>query len=305
MTFPNSSTVDLYAYDRDGVTVVALRNLHIAVQRHARDNPTETLVVRFNGAGINVLRLAAVLFGRLVKWGQACLDVVIARGLHDGDQGESDIKHDATAHVAVNKHDTHMKFANDEHEEVVIVGPHGPPDPLGKHGIVAVGGTFDRLHAGHRLLLTAAAWTARQKVRVGVAGAPLLTRKQHVELIASVETRRDEAIDYVRRARAVVDSMEECEVIATVLTDAMGPSAKEPRMDAIVVSAETVGGVSRINATRVAAGLKELAIVEVPVLDGEAGKLSSSGLRQEEADRRAETSAQVVEHEDAVSKGGS
>ena len=37
---------------------------------------------------------------------------------------------------------------------------------------VAVGGTFDRLHVGHRLLLAAAALVCTQHVYVGVTGAP-------------------------------------------------------------------------------------------------------------------------------------
>lgn len=35
---------------------------------------------------------------------------------------------------------------------------------------VAVGGTFDRLHAGHRLLLAATALVSRQHIFVGITG---------------------------------------------------------------------------------------------------------------------------------------
>ena len=37
----------------------------------------------------------------------------------------------------------------------------------------AVGGTFDRLHVGHRLLLAATALVATQRVYVGVTGGTL------------------------------------------------------------------------------------------------------------------------------------
>ena len=37
---------------------------------------------------------------------------------------------------------------------------------------VAVGGTFDRLHAGHRLLLAASALVCTGSLFVGVTGAP-------------------------------------------------------------------------------------------------------------------------------------
>ena len=36
--------------------------------------------------------------------------------------------------------------------------------------VVALGGTFDHLHAGHKILLSMAAWLSRKKVIVGVTG---------------------------------------------------------------------------------------------------------------------------------------
>jgi hypothetical protein len=45
---------------------------------------------------------------------------------------------------------------------------------------VVLGGTFDRLHAGHKLLLSAAALCAQRRVLVGVTGAPMLLKKRWV-----------------------------------------------------------------------------------------------------------------------------
>lgn len=36
--------------------------------------------------------------------------------------------------------------------------------------VVALGGTFDHLHAGHKILLSMAAWIASEKIIVGVTG---------------------------------------------------------------------------------------------------------------------------------------
>lgn len=51
-----------------------------------------------------------------------------------------------------------------------------PPDADGvkpSFPVVALGGTFDHLHAGHKILLSMAAWIARKKVIVGVTGLSL------------------------------------------------------------------------------------------------------------------------------------
>lgn len=38
------------------------------------------------------------------------------------------------------------------------------------HPVVALGGTFDHLHAGHKILLSMGAWIASEKLIVGVTG---------------------------------------------------------------------------------------------------------------------------------------
>lgn len=54
---------------------------------------------------------------------------------------------------------------------------------------VVIGGTFDRIHNGHKLLIGAAALLATKKITVGVADGPLLQGKVLEELIESVEER--------------------------------------------------------------------------------------------------------------------
>jgi pantetheine-phosphate adenylyltransferase len=39
--------------------------------------------------------------------------------------------------------------------------------------VVALGGTFDHLHAGHKILLSLGAWIAKRKIIVGVTGTSL------------------------------------------------------------------------------------------------------------------------------------
>ena len=61
--------------------------------------------------------------------------------------------------------------------------------PLAGFDHVALGGTFDHIHMGHRLLLTESLLLARKRLLVGVADGYLLERKVLPELIAAVEQR--------------------------------------------------------------------------------------------------------------------
>ena len=52
---------------------------------------------------------------------------------------------------------------------------------------VALGGTFDHIHNGHRLLLAQSALLAQRRLVVGVSNGPLLTNKVLKELIEPIE----------------------------------------------------------------------------------------------------------------------
>jgi pantetheine-phosphate adenylyltransferase len=52
--------------------------------------------------------------------------------------------------------------------------PHLDTPPL--YPVVILGGTFDHLHAGHKILLSMGAWIASEKIIVGVTGANLFNR---------------------------------------------------------------------------------------------------------------------------------
>jgi cytidyltransferase-like protein len=58
------------------------------------------------------------------------------------------------------------------------------------HPVVALGGTFDHLHAGHKILLSMAAWIADEKVIIGVTGSVI---SDAVELLTKPTCRRHAA----------------------------------------------------------------------------------------------------------------
>jgi pantetheine-phosphate adenylyltransferase len=151
-------------------------------------------------------------------------------------------------------------------------------DIFERYDVVVVGGTFDRLHAGHRLLLTAAAWASNRKLWIGVTSAKLLIHKAHADLIAPFEDRAEGARQFARRVRPDLAEIEVAE-----LHDPAGPSGYDPTVNAMVVSCETMSSAHLINAARLGAGLDPMEIVVVDVLNEGKTKLSSTILREEEA----------------------
>lgn len=54
--------------------------------------------------------------------------------------------------------------------------------PSNHYPTVALGGTFDHLHAGHKILLTMAAWLSTKRVIVGITGTFAFTIRQLISL---------------------------------------------------------------------------------------------------------------------------
>lgn len=155
-------------------------------------------------------------------------------------------------------------------------------DFFGRYNVVVVGGTFDRLHAGHRLLLTAAAWASKRKLWIGVASASLLGRKAHGELIAPYEQRAAGAVEFAKSVRPDLET-----IAVSELKDAAGPSGTDASVSAMVVSRETRSSADKINSTRAATGLPLMRVITVDVLSGGAAKLSSSALREKDFHARS------------------
>ncbi|EIW84947.1 Nucleotidylyl transferase [Coniophora puteana RWD-64-598 SS2] len=137
--------------------------------------------------------------------------------------------------------------------------------------VVALGGTFDHLHAGHKILLSMAAWIASEKVIVGVTDDELLRNKSNKHALESITTRKERTHAFLKlfRSDLVYD------VVA--IKDVYGPTAWDPNIQALVVSKETLPGATSIDKER---SSKSLPLLKTFVID----VISSTSERVEHED---------------------
>jgi len=139
---------------------------------------------------------------------------------------------------------------------------------------VVLGGTFDHLHAGHKVLLTVAAVLAMKGLAIGVSGPPLLSTKHAAETLEPWGKRASAVVKFVARV------CPDLPVHLEVLLDGFGPSLK-PHMNALIVSEETASGGSAVNERRSELGLEKAEVVVIPLVAGAdgIGKQSSTDIR--------------------------
>lgn len=142
---------------------------------------------------------------------------------------------------------------------------------------VAVGGTFDYLHDGHKAIISKA-FEVGECVQIGIVSDQMELKKDSAG-IQPLEDRKELLKDYLKKQ----NWYDRAEI--KVITDPLGPAAEDPELDAIVVSEETRSGADKINEVREEKGLKPLDIVEIPlVLADDGDPISSIRIRYDEID---------------------
>ncbi len=146
---------------------------------------------------------------------------------------------------------------------------------------VGLGGTFDRLHKGHKLFLDIAAYYG-QTIHVGLISSSYLTkiRKIFYKTIQNLRFRRKNVETYLQ-ARGTYPRI--------INIDKPGMDrrlANEAKLSALVVSQETYLGVIAINRLRVNHGKPKVVIIIIPgVIRSNGTRESSTRLRKEEHEK--------------------
>lgn len=143
---------------------------------------------------------------------------------------------------------------------------------LPKFDKVAVGGTFDHFHNGHKNLLSVCCAVTRQELVCGVTGDAMLKDKKFGDLIESFEERKGHVLRFLRTQNQSL----KCEPVQ--INDVWGPTVVIPDIDAIVVSTEVLKGARLINEERAKKGMAPLKVVAIA--RSNAYMLSSSFVRR-------------------------
>jgi len=153
---------------------------------------------------------------------------------------------------------------------------------MSKYKRVAVGGTFDCLHIGHKALLKTA-FESGESVVIGVSSdvfARELGKGVKQNFFDRVERLRDFLNSIFPNRRYEIHTLE----------DYFGPVVTEKDIDAIVVSEETLDRAKEANKSRKANGLKPLKIILInTVLADDRLPVSSTRIRNKEIDEEGHT----------------
>jgi len=146
---------------------------------------------------------------------------------------------------------------------------------------VAVAGTFDPIHDGHRSLFEAVLEHGDDGVVVALTSDALARQtRSEPRPVPPFEERR-------RRVRAELDRLDRWgrDVAFHELEEPLGTAGTDPTLDALVVSPETEPEIAAINERRRANGLAPIEPIVVPFVEADDGdRISSTRVVRDEID---------------------
>ncbi|KAI9769698.1 MAG: hypothetical protein M1840_003935 [Geoglossum simile] len=166
------------------------------------------------------------------------------------------------------------------------------------HYSVALGGTFDHLHAGHKLLLTMATLLLQppgpsgqqRRMVIGITQDELLKNKRYADFLESWDARQQSVsnfllalLDYSTQGanppvtsrvsrpepngEVVYTNLGQFQIECVAISDPFGPTITDKSISALIVSGETRKGGQAINERRKELGWPPLEVFEVDVLE--------------------------------------
>jgi pantetheine-phosphate adenylyltransferase len=148
-----------------------------------------------------------------------------------------------------------------------------------KFKAVAVGGTFDEFHKGHRTLLLKA-FEVGEQVLIGLCTDEFVSKMKKPHITAPYEQREADLKNFLHQQ----GFLERAKIIP--LNDVYGVTLSRGCVDAIVVSRETEPTAIKINEERKRLGLQPLSIIVIEMVPSENhAPISTTRIRWGEIDR--------------------
>lgn len=148
-----------------------------------------------------------------------------------------------------------------------------------KFRTVAVGGTFDKFHKGHKALLVKA-FDVGEQVFIGLCSDEFVKKLNKPHHTASYEQRLEELKDFLGKH----DFLKRATILP--LNDIYGVTLSKGCVEAIIVSRETEPAAHQINEKRKEKGLLPLQIIIIEMIPSENHvSISTTRIRRGEIDR--------------------
>ena len=146
-------------------------------------------------------------------------------------------------------------------------------------GIVAVGGTFDEFHRGHKALLKKA-FEIGEHIMIGLCTDDFVEKMGKHHMIAPFAVRLEELRSYLRKN----GWLDRAEIVP--LHNSYGPALTNKKIEVLVVSEETKQTAHKINELRKANGFPQMKVIVIKMVMAEkSGAISTTRIRNLEIDR--------------------
>ncbi|KXN70694.1 hypothetical protein CONCODRAFT_28921, partial [Conidiobolus coronatus NRRL 28638] len=116
----------------------------------------------------------------------------------------------------------------------------------------ALGGTFDHLHPGHKILLSISALAPSNELFCGVMAPATLKSKSFGDLLESIDTRIENVAKFLKFFNWGLN------VEVAPINDGFGPTITNPDFDTLILTEETAKGGQLVNDKRVELGWQPL-----------------------------------------------
>ncbi len=161
-----------------------------------------------------------------------------------------------------------------------------------RYRLVALAGTFDQLHRGHEEFISRAFELGKRAV-IGITSDKMAERKfkiENLELkVMNYDERKRELEDFLRRKKL----LERTTIVK--IEDVYGPAVRDSRIEALLVTRETINGGRLINKKRRQMGFLPLKLIVFPFVRADDGrKISSSRVRIGEIDRKGRSLGNLI-----------